>query len=180
MIINEKIEGKSIYLAQITEWAVTEEYVSWLSDEETNRYMETRHNKWTINKIKEYVKVQMDSTDQLLLGIFVKPNLHIGNIKLGPINNVHKTAPISIFIGNKEFWGRGYAIEAILLLRHFAFENIGIKKLTAGMYADNIASLRAFMKADFSLEGILKRHCILFGDKRTDLFQVGCYQNNGR
>ena len=81
---------------------------------------------------------------------------------------------------NKEFWGKGYAIEAILLLKHFAFENIGIKKLTAGMYSDNITSLRAFMKAGFSLEGILKSHYILFGDKRTDLFQVGCCQNNGR
>ena len=39
-----------------------------------------------------------------------QPNalIHIGNIKLGPINKYHKYSYISYFIGNKNFLGKGY------------------------------------------------------------------------
>ena len=42
-----------------------------------------------------------------------KNNNHIGNIKLGPINFIHKNAVISYFIGEKKLWKRGYTTLAI-------------------------------------------------------------------
>ena len=38
---------------------------------------------------------------------------HIGNIKLGPINWIHRYGDISLLIGDKDYWGKGIATEAI-------------------------------------------------------------------
>ena len=40
---------------------------------------------------------------------------HIGNIKIGPVHSYHRRARIGLLIGEKEFWNRGYATEAIKL-----------------------------------------------------------------
>ena len=39
--------------------------------------------------------------------------IHIGNIKLGPIDFIHKNALISYFIGEKKYWGKNITTMAI-------------------------------------------------------------------
>lgn len=174
MLIRTSLKGADIYLRCLSGDDVHEDYVSWMNDKEINKYMETRHKSWSVEEIKDYVNLQNVSMDQLLLGIFLSSGQHIGNIKLGLINTTHSLASISLFIGSRNNQGKGYGIQAINLLKTYAFDTIGLKKLTAGMYADNIASLKAFLKSGFQLEGIFKNHYELSNGKRTDIFQVGC------
>lgn len=174
MFIHTKLEGNDIYLKCLGEDDVNEEYVAWMNDREINKYMETRHQCWSSQEIKDYVNLQNTSEDQLLLGIFLYSGKHIGNIKLGLINKIHFLASVSLFIGSPNGQGKGYSIQAINLLKDYSFHVMGLKKLIAGMYSDNIASLRAFLKSGFQLEGIFKNHYELGNGKRTDIFQVGC------
>ena len=37
---------------------------------------------------------------------------NIGNIKIDPINEIHKFGEYGILIGDKEYWGKGFAREA--------------------------------------------------------------------
>ncbi|MBW8308967.1 MAG: GNAT family N-acetyltransferase [Candidatus Paracaedibacteraceae bacterium] len=173
MQISEKIIGNTIHLCGIPSDCISPDYIEWMQDSEVNRFLETRHEEWTLCKIQDFVQKQNDSSDQLLLGIFVGQT-HIGNIKLGPINSIHKVATISLIIGNKNYWGKGIATEAITLIKNYAFDKLGIKKLTAGLYANNLGSLKAFLKAGFSLEGIFKNHYYSVEGTRTDLLHVGC------
>ena len=173
MILEGIIGGESAILQSIRDEHITEEYVQWLNCKEINRYMETRHHQWTQREILDYVRTQNDSSDQLLLGIFLKSGQHIGNIKLGPIDYIHKLASVSLFIGNKSCYKKGYATEVVMLLMDYAFNELGIKKLSAGMYSDNIGSLKTFLRAGFHLEGILKDHHVLSDGIRTDVLQVG-------
>ena len=84
-------------------------------------------------------------------------NRHIGNIKIGPINNFHQTADISLFIGEKQMWGKGYASLAIYQASKFAFEKKNVVKLKAGCYAINIGSKKAFLKCGYFIEGELRK-----------------------
>lgn len=174
MILENCIFGENIYLKCLNEEHVTDEYVKWLNDPKINEYMETRYRSWSLEDIKEYIIVQNQSKDQILFGIFLNSGKHIGNIKLGPTNFIHKLSSISLFIGDVSCHNKGYATQSIILLKDCAFGVLGLKKLMAGMYEKNISSLKAFLKAGFSLEGHFKDHYVLKNGIRTSVFQVGC------
>ena len=89
-------------------------YQKWMNDTEVHKYTEQRHKKHSLKDIKDFVIQKNKSKYEFLYGIFLKKTKsHIGNIKLGPINFIHKFAEISYFIGEKELWGKGYATKVI-------------------------------------------------------------------
>jgi RimJ/RimL family protein N-acetyltransferase len=106
----------------------------------------------------------LESDNDLMMGIFLKSNkTHFGNIKLGALNRLYSRADIGIMIGDQACWGKGYATEAISCLCRIAFDTIGIRRLTAGAYASNKGSIKAFLKAGFRQEGVLNGHWMLNG-----------------
>lgn len=163
--INAILEGDGIYLRDIKLTDVNKDYCKWVNDLEVNQFLETRFKKWTIKKLKNYVNKIKNNSDYLFLAIILKNgNRHIGNMKLGPINRIHKFADIGILIGEKSFWGKGFATEAIKLVVDYAFNKLNLHKLTAGAYSNNPGSIKAFKKAGFLVEGIRKKQCFYNGD----------------
>jgi len=153
-----KVEGGRIYLKKLSFENVSYNYADWMNDAETNQFLESRYKTWTTEDIIEYVKATNESTDNLLFGLFLKENdEHIGNIKIGNINRIHKFADIGLIVGNKGRWGKGYGTEAIDLGSRYAFEVLGLKKLTAGIYANNIGCYKAFIKAGYYEAGRFKK-----------------------
>ncbi len=88
-----------IFLKELTPKDVSQSYLMWMNDYEVHQFTEQKFKKHNIKSIIEYVKEKKKSKDEFLYGIFLKNNKeHIGNIKLGPINFIHKYADISYFI----------------------------------------------------------------------------------
>lgn len=169
MITERKIYNNEIELRNLSPSDDLGHYLLWLKDDEINQFLEVRFSlPEDETKISSYVSSVNTSKDTFLFGIFhTREKIHIGNIKLGPINWNHLTAEIGILIGEKSYWGRGYASEAISLLSDFAFNEIKLKKLTAGCYEQNIGSFKAFLKEGFIEEGRLKSQW-LYNEKRYD------------
>jgi len=172
MIIKNKIIGSNIYLRSLEISDIKKEYVNWLKDEDVIQYLEIRHTIQTLSRIKTFINECNESNNTYVFGIFTDDNMHIGNIKLGPINIIHNISSISILVGNKHYWGKGIASEAIDILTKFAFKKVGLNKLTAGMYIENISSMRAFEKVGFTKEGLRKKHYNL-NDKYVDVIELG-------
>ena len=97
--------------------------------------------------------------------------MHIGNIKLGPINSFHKNAEISYFIGEKELWGKGYSTIAIKKIIELG-KKMGIKKLKAGLYEMNIGSKKVLTKNGFKIEGKFQSE-IIYNGKRYNTYWFG-------
>ncbi len=153
-----------IYLKMLSFEDSLSEYLKWVNDIEIMRFTESRGANYTAEKLKEYV-ISMTNDHNILFGIFLKDsNKHIGNIKLGNINPIHKNADIGIIIGEKKLWGKGYASEAIENLSEYAFKELNLKKVKAGMYANNTGSLKAFKKAGFKECGRMKDDAFFEGD----------------
>lgn len=152
--MKEECQGCSIYLRRLNEDDVTEKYVAWMNDPDINQYLESRFVTHTIDSVKSFLKsVTNDSNYQF--GIFdSETDKHIGNIKIGSINHYHKFADIGFIIGEKEYWGRGIATEAIKLATDFAFKELHLHKIFGGVYASNIGSCRAFEKNGYIVEGV--------------------------
>jgi RimJ/RimL family protein N-acetyltransferase len=61
------------------------------------------------------------------------------------------------------FWNRGYASEAAIALRNYAFEFLNLAHLVAGHFADNHASGRILGKLGFRYTSETMRYCLARG-----------------
>lgn len=133
---------------------VGDKYLGWMHDPDVNRYLEIRHNlPADVSDLVKFVDFVNDSPDSILFGIFLQDGTHIGNIKLGPINVTNQRTEIGLLLGDRQHWGKGYATCAIRLVSDFAFRDLRLVRLTAGMHEPNRGSFRAFLKAGYSHEG---------------------------
>jgi [ribosomal protein S5]-alanine N-acetyltransferase len=145
-----------------------------MRDEDVTHYLEVRFAPPDAAALEAFIRKMNGSDDNLLLGLFPKrdPKRHIGNIKLGPIDRRHASAAIGIVIGAKEFWGKGLASQAVAAVAEYGFAALGLDRVEAGFYADNLASQAAFRHAGFVAEGsrLAARRC---GGTRTDEIIMG-------
>lgn len=143
-----------VALRPLTVEDVGPHYVGWLADPEVNRYLESRFAEQTPAVVRAFVEQNTSRDDVLFLAIVDRESgRHIGNVKVGPVHPHHGTADLGILIGEKGYWGKGYATEAIRLATTLAFERPQIRKLTASCYGDNVGSARAFERAGWTREG---------------------------
>ena len=166
---------ENIYLTTLGKENVVDKYVFWLNDYEVTKFTEQKNIKHTLQNTRDFVIQKYNSENDLLFGIFIDA-LHIGNIKLGPIKLEHKSAEISYFIGEKKFWRRGIASKCIKALVEYAVQELGLKKINAAYYENNIGSARALKKCGFVIEGT-KRSEIEFEKKRINQILVGYIPN---
>lgn len=154
-----RVEGARIYLRVLRPNDVGQSYVGWMKDPLVTRYLEARFGKQTRESIRRFVAAMGRDPSQFLFGIFLKEDdRHIGNIKLGPIDFTHRFATVGLLLGARDCWGRGYATEAIGLVKRFAFRRLRLHRLTAGCYRPNRGSEKAFLNAGFEVEGALRKH----------------------
>lgn len=166
-------EGERIYLREIRRSDVNEQYYHWMNDKEVTQYTESRFTPQSLETIENFVVSICSNPNYMFFAIILKDGeKHIGNIKVGPIDWNHRHADIGILIGEKSVWGNGYATEAIKLIIACCFNDLKLHKLTAGAYASNRGSIRAFVKAGFAQEGILKKHYV-FNNTYEDKICLG-------
>jgi len=162
-----------LYLRTVCCNDVGDAYYRWMNDSEVTQFIESRFLPQSKADILEYVKNQENDSRTLFLAVVLKnSDLHIGNIKLDSINRYHHLSEIGIIIGEKRYWGKGYASETIKLLTTYAFTVLNLHKVTASCYAPNEGSMNAFKKAGFEVEGVRKKHWFL-NDKFVDLVLMG-------
>ena len=153
---------------------ISKKYQNWMNDLEVHKYTEQKYTKHSLINIRKFVREKNKSKNEFLYGIFLKKNnlnIHIGNIKLGPINFIHRIAEVSYLIGEKELWGKGYTTLAIKEIIKIA-KKMGLKKLKAGFYEMNIGSKKVLEKNNFKLEGKFKSE-IVYKGKRYNVYWFG-------
>jgi len=148
-----------IKLRELTLSDVNKTYQEWMNDSEIFKFSKQSNKKHSLKEIKEFVSGKKKSKSEFLYKILIyenKKNKHVGNIKLGPINFENKTADISYFIGEKNYWDQGITTKAIKEIINLAKKKFKLKKLQAGHWKKNIASRKVLLKNKFKLEGVLK------------------------
>ena len=167
------IDGERIYLREVRESDVNEHYYRWMNDNETTQYLESRFFPNSLSAILGFVRSFDGNVNNVFLAVIDKKNgQHIGNIKLGPIQWIHRTAEVGILLGEKEYWGKGFATEALKLLSNYAFNKLNLRKLTAGCYNLNKGSEALFLKAGFAVEGVRPQQ-FFFNGQYVDYVLLG-------
>ena len=158
------VSGPRLYLREVRASDVNERYYRWMNDPDVVQYLETRFMPQSMDNIAAFVKRMDGKSDEPFFAICTNEgDEHIGNIKLGPINWIHRYADISLLIGEKACWGKGYATEAIGLITKFGFEILSLNKIKASCYEQNEGSARAFEKCGYIREGFMREHFLYRG-----------------
>ena len=164
--VDENINLKTLFMDEISEV-----YVSWLNDYEVTKFTEQKHCQSTLETVKDYVNQLYFSENDLLFGIYYD-ELHIGNMRLGPINFEHLNAEVGYLIGEKNFWAKGITSKCLKTLVHFAIEDLGLKKINSGYYENNYGSAKVLKKCGFVIEGV-KQSNLIFEKERINTIVVG-------
>lgn len=145
-----KIEGERIILRILTEKDATEKYCSWINDPDINEYLDSKSI--TKNELKQYINIRYNDPNCLFFGIFLKQNdIHIGNVKLEPIDFQSGIATLGILIGEKNYWSNKFATETLKTLITYAFNNLNLNQINLGVYKENIAAIKAYKKSGFKI-----------------------------
>lgn len=151
-------------------------YRDWVHDEDVTRYLELRFAPPDHAGLKAYIAEMNQSPNDIVAAIVRKDTLaHIGNIRLGPIEPRHRRGVLGLLIGDRGAWGMGFGAEAIAAFTDHAFRHLGLEKLSAGLYAPNVGSRRAFEKADFEVEAVRRAHAVLDGS-RVDVIEMARFR----
>jgi len=97
---------------------------------------------------------------------------HIGNVWLWDICRRNAKAEVRILIGHFSHQNKGLGTKALNLMANFAFETLNLHKLYAYVLGFNERAKKAFEKAEFCVEGILKQDRWLHGSY-VDVYLLG-------
>jgi len=132
---------------------ITNRYIEGLNDKNVNYYLtEVKRNKQTLESVNAFVVQNQESRNHLLFGLFIKESKYFfGTIRLSNISYYHCYVGLGICIFSRNHLDKGYATEAILEVKQFVFDDMGLHYIEAGVYRDNIASVKLFEKCGFEL-----------------------------
>lgn len=133
------------------------DYLRWINDPEVMRHTEARWMLHDRESAVDYVRRSNGGPQSKLFRI-LDGEAHVGNLRLSAIDLIHSRAEVALIIGEASARGRGIGRKAIRIAAAHAFFTLSLNKLTAGFYASNEASIRAFSAAGFSRVAELKHH----------------------
>lgn len=151
------LQGEQIYLRGLRREDVDGPWLEWFNDQANTHYM--YNGTWPTNREGhlEYYEQVRSSRDNLVLAICLNEDgRHIGNLGLHDINWMYRRAELGIIVGDTQVQGRGVATEALRLILAHGFNRLNLHKVFLRVEEDNGAARRAFEKAGFRDEGILR------------------------
>ena len=101
----------------------------------------------------------------------------IGMTALWHAFNPHHTAFVSIGIGEREFWGKGYGTEAMNLVLEFGFGELNLHRVNLVTFEINPRSIRSYEKVGFVHEGNLRGGMLRYRKRLNLVFMVYCGQS---
>ena len=103
----------------------------------------------------------------------------IGETGLLRMFHAWRTTDLTIIIGEKNAWGKGYGTEALKLLMDYAFGSLNFHRLAIGVIDINERALRFYEKAGFRKEGV-QRDGYYYDHKYHDFVMMSILEDEYR
>jgi len=164
----KKIIGNKCYLSPINVEDY-EKYTSWVNDMEVGVGMIFSASLITAEKEKELLERLAQSEYNFAIVDKENDNL-IGNVGFPRIDKINHVGEIGIFIGNKDYWGKGYGVEAIKLILDFGFSILNLHNIYLKVYEYNKPAIKCYKKAGFKEVGRLREAKQIAGKRYDEIY----------
>ncbi|HEU4964564.1 MAG TPA: GNAT family protein [Bacilli bacterium] len=122
----------------------------------------------TSELVQEFIKNEIEGWEAdkgYHFGIFVRETDElIGSIMIAKVNRGPFDGGIVGYSLDEAHNGKGYATQAVRLVAQFAFEELKLHRLYAGVMPSNIGSWRVLEKAGFVREGLNRKNLKINGE----------------
>ena len=125
------------------------------------------------SELSEWLEARHRSRDGYMFGIrLIDRNELIGLVELDGISWANGVCGMSIAIGERGYWRKGYGQEAARLLLGFAFGELNLHRVQATILGYNERSIRMFERLGFQREGAFREFLHRDG-QRFDMYLYG-------
>lgn len=160
MIIDTRLRLRAIEQSDLPQ------FVKWLNDPEVIEHLlmvtplsMAQEEQWFENLLKK-------PAEECPLGIEIPDErgwLLIGNLAFMNLDWRNRQAEVGIFIGNKQYWGRGFGRDALRLMLRHGFNHLNLNRIYLRVNETNLRGIKSYENAGFVLEGRLRESCFQNG-----------------
>lgn len=100
----------------------------------------------------------------------------VGHISLGGLSWKNKSSRISRVFVDKSTTGKGICQLMTKAALKIGFEELGLHRISLGVYEDNQSALNCYLKCGFIIEGV-SRDITWFKDKYYSMIEMGILEN---
>ena len=154
------LKGKSVLLRPFKRADISH-FLKWFNDPEIVQYLDMYLPMTEMGEekfIEELGTTRVNSDIILVIeaieGASTKP---IGNCGLHQINQKDRDAVFGIVIGEKDYWSKGYGLEAAALIINYGFQQLNLHRISSAAVAFNERSIKFHNKLGFREEGRLRQ-----------------------
>ena len=137
--------------------------MKWINDEEVTQFLGGGMLSYPVSSIAERKFVERfgmsESANEKTFAIeTLTENRFIGALSLNGIDWINRHSGLGIMIGDKQYWGRGYGMDAMMVLMRLAFDKLNFHRLWLHVYDFNARAIASYERCGFKREGVLREH----------------------
>jgi RimJ/RimL family protein N-acetyltransferase len=129
----------------------------WNHDPDVMRWMDEDYAQPLALTVKWLEERRRNAYGDVLFGIEALADGElVGLVRLHGAEPETGCADLDIYLGEKEYWGRGYATDAMRTVCRYGFERMRLHRISLTVVAGNHAARRVYEKVGFVEEGRLR------------------------
>lgn len=143
----------------------SENILQWCNDPELKFLTGTLYPISSIEHEKWFESKACEPLNKLFIIEDKKNKIPIGVIGCKETDLINRNTEMYIYIGEKEYWGKGYGSDAISTFTSFCFNELNLHRVYLYVFSYNERAIRSYEKVGFKIEGRL----------RDSVYKKGCY-----
>lgn len=163
----KKIAGTLCYLSPINldDYA---QYTKWMNDPEVAKNLGNYSKNFSFGTEKETLEILSKEHHYAIIDA-LNDEL-IGNCGFNRINHHERNAECGIFIGNKDYWNRGYGTEALKLLVGYGFDHLNLRNIMLKVFSFNERAIASYKNIGFKEIGRRRKNVVVKGVEYDDVY----------
>jgi len=165
----KKLIGKKCYLSPINV-EDAEQYCLWLNDLEVARTLLIFDQQLSLEREKLILQDMIKNHAKVFAIVELESDKLLGNCSLFRINERNRKAEVGIFIGDKDYWNKGYGSEALSLLIDYGFNILNLNNIMLEVFSYNERAINSYKKVGFREIGRRREAIIIAGEKHDEIY----------
>lgn len=158
-----KLQGNQIYLKENLSEENYPWLLKWLTDIEIISYLYSAKRLINFKTLKDIKNFLAEEKDELFWEIYTQNNAFVGYTSLSSFQG-KEHCEFSVFILDKNYWGKGIGLEVIKLMLNYAFGELGMKKVVLETSEFHQSAIRLYEQAGFKKVKIVPNDRTVFHD----------------